>query len=125
MGLTPSRFSIGSDYHFMKLLHVAILGLSGLCGLALLDGEVGVALGRTVSSPLLLFTIWFLVFGFVGCQTAWMLRPFLGEPHLPYQLFRPRKDKLNFYLAVLESMKVLLRTRPERKNSDAKVAPSN
>jgi hypothetical protein len=35
-----------------------------------------------------LLKIWIVLFAFVGIQTAWMLRPFVGSPDLPPQFFR-------------------------------------
>lgn len=35
-----------------------------------------------------LLHIWILLFGFVGTQLAWTLRPFFGSPDKPFQLFR-------------------------------------
>lgn len=35
-----------------------------------------------------LLSIWIVLFAFVGIQTAWMLRPFVGSPDLPAQFFR-------------------------------------
>ena len=35
-----------------------------------------------------LLHIWLGLFAFVGIQTAWMLRPFVGAPHLAPQFFR-------------------------------------
>jgi hypothetical protein len=35
-----------------------------------------------------LLYIWILLFGFVGTQLAWTLRPFFGSPHEPFQIFR-------------------------------------
>jgi hypothetical protein len=32
--------------------------------------------------------IWILLFGFVGTQLAWTLRPFFGDPEAPFALFR-------------------------------------
>jgi hypothetical protein len=32
--------------------------------------------------------IWILLFGFVGTQLAWTLRPFFGDPDAPFALFR-------------------------------------
>jgi hypothetical protein len=31
---------------------------------------------------------WLVVYGFVGIQMAWVLRPFVGEPGRPVQFFR-------------------------------------
>jgi hypothetical protein len=35
-----------------------------------------------------LMRIWIFLFAFVGIQTAWILRPFVGAPNLPPQFFR-------------------------------------
>ena len=35
-----------------------------------------------------LLYIWILLFGFVGTQLAWTLRPFFGDPGQPFALFR-------------------------------------
>jgi len=44
------------------------------------------------------FRIWVLVFGLVGSQMGWLLRPFIGDPNLPFQWFRDREG--NFFEAV-------------------------
>jgi hypothetical protein len=38
--------------------------------------------------------VWCLVYGIVGAQMGWLLRPFLGAPDLPFTLFRPREDSV-------------------------------
>jgi hypothetical protein len=42
--------------------------------------------GQQASKTLLY--IWILLFGFVGTQLAWTLRPFFGSPDEPFQVFR-------------------------------------
>src|SRR4029453_10495097 len=44
------------------------------------------AAGERPASMLLLY-IWILLFGFVGTQLAWTLRPFFGTPGKPFELF--------------------------------------
>jgi len=46
----------------------------------------------------IVFRIWVVVFGLVGAQMAWVLRPFLGNPNLPFHWFRLRES--NFFEAV-------------------------
>ncbi len=41
----------------------------------------------------------------VGAQMAWILRPFIGTPDLPFTLFRDRES--NFFLGVTESIRQL------------------
>ena len=38
--------------------------------------------------------IWCVVYGVVGAQMGWLLRPFLGSPDLPFTLLRPREDNV-------------------------------
>ena len=67
-----------------------------------LEAFEGRALGRRIK---LVFTIWMFVFGLVGAQMSWILRPFVGSPDIPFQWFRPRGS--NFFEAVaglLQSM---------------------
>ena len=52
-----------------------------------------------------LFKIWMLVFGFVGAQMAWVLRPFLGTPHHLFTWFRPRES--SFFEAVMYALQHL------------------
>lgn len=44
------------------------------------------------------FTIWMFVFGLVGSQMAWILRPFIGTPGQAFTWFRPRGS--NFFESV-------------------------
>ncbi len=37
---------------------------------------------------MILLYIWILLFGFVGTQLAWTLRPLYGSPGAPFELFR-------------------------------------
>ncbi len=46
------------------------------------------------------FKTWMLLFGLVGSQMGWVLRPFIGNPNLPFHLFRPRQS--NFFAAVVK-----------------------
>jgi hypothetical protein len=43
-------------------------------------------LARPASRTLLY--VWIALFGFVGTQLAWVLRPFFGDPGQPFELFR-------------------------------------
>jgi hypothetical protein len=45
------------------------------------------AVAQRPASMTLLY-IWILLFGFVGTQLAWTLRPFFGDPGQPFGLFR-------------------------------------
>jgi hypothetical protein len=44
------------------------------------------------------FRCWVVLFGLVGAQMGWVLRPFIGDPGQPFAWFRPRDS--NFFQAV-------------------------
>jgi hypothetical protein len=63
------------------------------------------AAGERPASMLLLY-IWILLFGFVGTQLAWTLRPFFGNPGQPFELFRDIDG--TFYGNILSTLGSLL-----------------
>ena len=63
------------------------------------------AAGERPASMLLLY-IWILLFGFVGTQLAWTLRPFSGNPGQPFELFRDIDG--TFYGNILSTLGSLL-----------------
>jgi hypothetical protein len=67
-----------------------------------LDMPPGQALGRHTRS---VFACWMIVFALVGAQMGWVLRPFIGAPHLEFTWFRVRKS--NFFEAVLNALEGL------------------
>jgi hypothetical protein len=50
--------------------------------------------------------VWILLFGFVGTQLAWTLRPFFGDPDAPFALFREISG--TFYSNILRTIGTLL-----------------
>jgi hypothetical protein len=55
---------------------------------------------RPVSMGLL--NMWVVLYGFVGTQLAWTLRPFFGDPNMPFQIFRPIES--NFYVNIVHTL---------------------
>ena len=47
-----------------------------------------------------LLWIWIGVYAFVGVQTAWILRPFIGSPGSPLEFFRPEMWQDNAYVVL-------------------------
>jgi hypothetical protein len=47
-----------------------------------------------------------VIFGLVGAQMAWLLRPFIGAPSLEWEFFRIREG--NFFLSLLEHLSKLM-----------------
>lgn len=64
-------------------------------GPAAIDSIEGHTFGRHVK---LVFGIWIVVFGLVGAQMGWILRPFIGSPNEEFRWFRNRES--NFFQAV-------------------------
>jgi hypothetical protein len=49
-----------------------------------------------------LLYVWILLFGFVGTQLAWTLRPFFGSPGMKFSLYRDIEG--NFYGEILRTI---------------------
>jgi hypothetical protein len=54
----------------------------------------------------IVFKIWVIVFGLVGVQMAWVLRPFIGNPNLPFTWFRPTSS--NFFQGAYAAIRALI-----------------
>ncbi|MBE7379928.1 MAG: actin-binding WH2 domain-containing protein [Leptolyngbya sp. SIO1E4] len=97
------------DYHFFLLLNVAIFSLTGFVGVKLFYNGMKTVMEFGEKTPqirtqLLLF--WLVLYGLVGSQLGWTLRPFFGAPGQPFQLFRNIEG--NFYAQVIRSLRTLL-----------------
>ena len=68
-----------------------------------LEALEGHVLSRHVKT---VFYCWILIFGLVGTQMAWVLRPFFGKPDGQFQWFCPRGS--NFFEGVAEALRSLL-----------------
>jgi len=98
-----------SGYQFFKLLNVAICAITGFTGVLFLSqgmaviaaaGKEGARARRNV------VRLWVLIYGFVGSQMAWTLRPLIGAPSMKFELFRQLGG--NFYGNVLVSLGEML-----------------
>ncbi|MEE9404255.1 MAG: hypothetical protein V3V20_05135 [Algisphaera sp.] len=136
LGPIVAFFAVSTtSYPFMKLLNVGVCAVGGVLGLAFLlrtmhrivlvqntsdtlqadaqtdsDSENQVAaldaMGPTERRARSIFTIWLFVFSLVGAQMAWVLRPFIGDPNLPFQWLRNRES--NFFVDVFAAIYQLL-----------------
>jgi hypothetical protein len=68
-----------------------------------LDRMHNQAIGANVAT---IFRIWIVVFGLVGAQMGWVLRPFIGAPNVAFSLFRERDS--NFFEAVFHAIAKIL-----------------
>lgn len=113
-------FTLSSDsYPFMILLNVSLFAISGLVGLGFLLRALEPIIGappplppkvtdsnepkEVTTSPEFhhrqrqgssrtVFRAWALIYGIVGSQMGWILRPFIGDPALPFSWFRDRES---------------------------------
>ena len=109
-----------ASYPFMLLFNVAVYTVAGMLGLAFLlqtlhrlsvldvagclapasrprgnriepaealDPLENRVLSKHVKT---VFRLWVIVFALVGAQMGWVLRPFVGNPAIPFTWFRPR-----------------------------------
>jgi uncharacterized membrane protein len=97
------------SYQFFKLLNVVIFGITGVFGVKFLyDGmqllsqqdEVGKGTRTAILKS------WLCLYGFVGMQLGWFLRPFFGAPGSQFELFRAVQG--NFYLDILTAISQIL-----------------
>ena len=87
----PVLFLVASirNYDLAQFLSLLVGAFGGLVGLAVLVAgyrRLCDPLGNIFRSKFLV--LYFVIFGAVGAQLAWMLRPYVGSPSLPFQLFR-------------------------------------
>lgn len=123
-----------TSYPFIVLLNVAAFSLAGVLGLAFLlqtmhrltgpialpapepipeteeaerQSPIDLPAGQSFDRPTrLVFRCWILLFGVVGAQMGWVLKPFIGAPGLNFEWFRDRHS--NFFLDVLNKLGDLL-----------------
>ena len=94
-----------NDYYFFLLLNVAIFALTGILGVSFLYqimrpiANDDTAQGVKVRTNILRF--WLVLYGLVGSQLGWTLRPFFGSAG-QFELFRPREG--NFFSAVFNAI---------------------
>lgn len=111
------------SYHFFILLNTAVLALTGVVGLSFLVGGIRSMNQQALAEPLAadspqtlvsrprpvnmrLLQFWIVLYGFVGTQLAWTLRPFHNDPSRPFILLRPVAS--NFYVGVIHTLVQLL-----------------
>ncbi len=93
-----------NDKFFLLLLNVAVFMLTGILGVSFLyrtmkPTEADEQVGNTkIRKNILKF--WLGLYGFVGTQLGWTLRPFFGTGST-FEVFRPREG--SFFTAVWES----------------------
>nr|WP_290226054.1 hypothetical protein [Trichocoleus desertorum] len=97
------------DYQFFKLLNVVIFAITGLIGVnafyqAMRPTELESRADDRTRQKIL--QLWLVLYGFVGSQMGWILRPFFGAPNKEFELFRNLES--NIYSHVLDIVKNIL-----------------
>lgn len=98
-----------SQYQFFKLLNVGIFTIAGIMGVRFLSQGMRVVadMGTEGDRSLrLVLRLWMFLYAFVGSQLAWTIRPFMGAPSLPFELFRQLGG--NFYTNIFASIGEIL-----------------
>ncbi|MEW5860250.1 MAG: actin-binding WH2 domain-containing protein [Cyanobacteriota bacterium] len=94
------RLSI-NDYRFFQLLNVVIFTITGLVGINVFYRSLIYINEQDSESPknrTAMIRGWLVLYGFVGSQLGWTLRPFFGTPDKPFELFRPLESNFYFHL---------------------------
>ena len=98
-----------SQYQFFKLLNVVIFSIAGTVGTMFLAQGMRIVSGTDDAGARqrrLVMRIWMVVYGFVGSQLAWTIRPFIGAPGEDFELFRQLGG--NFYADIWSSIGEIL-----------------
>ncbi len=98
-----------NDYSFFLLLNVAIFGLTGILGVSFLYQVMRPVADddsfQNVKIRTNILRFWLGLYGFVGSQLGWTLRPFFGSPG-QFVLFRDREG--TFFTGVWNALQSLL-----------------
>jgi hypothetical protein len=98
------------EYNFFLLLNVLIMGITGGVGVRLFYKGMRDMVGPEAIEQNLrrrLLQGWVLLYGLVGSQLGWTLRPFFGYEGEPFQIFRPEIEG-NFYAQVFRILGSML-----------------
>jgi hypothetical protein len=100
-------FTFSTKSHpFMQLLNAAVFTVAGLAALRfLLQSFAGLATKHGGGRPGFVLRAWAVVYGLVAAQMGWILRPFIGSPHLDPALVRPTES--NVFFGLLEALRYL------------------
>lgn len=98
-----------NNYQFFKLLNVAIFILTGVIGVQFLyQGMKSISVqdeeGKSARTKILQF--WLILYGFVGSQLGWVIRPIFGNPDTKFVLFRQMQG--NIYLDIVNAISEVL-----------------
>ncbi|MDJ0717827.1 MAG: actin-binding WH2 domain-containing protein [Prochloraceae cyanobacterium] len=96
------RLSI-DDYNFFTLLNVAVFTVTGLIGVNFFYRSMIFLNNKQEEQrekSRIILKSWLVLYGFVGSQLGWTLRPFFGSPGKSFELFRDIES--NFYIQIVK-----------------------
>jgi hypothetical protein len=106
-----------TSYAFISLLNVIFFMLAGVVGLGFLARAVHTVFGeraneekptrdgaKSQSRARLIFRAWIVIYGIVGAQMGWILRPFIGNPEMDFTWFRHHRQS-NFFAALMDLLR--------------------
>ena len=101
-----------TEYPFFKLMNVIFFAVAGSLGVIFLQQGMRIVTeredgGEGIKTRRLIFILWIFLYGFVGSQMAWTLRPFVRSPSEPFVIVSERGG--NFYSDVVHSTAELIR----------------
>jgi hypothetical protein len=94
--------TVREQYTILVLLNAAVLAISSWWGLSFLRQGMRYVQPNTQVRQGRILTTWLLIYGFVGTQMGWALRPFFGAPGEPFVLLRGGGG--TFYSSVLTAL---------------------
>jgi hypothetical protein len=107
-----------TSYAFISLLNVIFFILAGVVGLGFLSRAVHTVFGEKDTAAdkapkestgsqgraRMIFRVWILIYGVVGAQMGWILRPFIGNPELEFVWLRHHRES-NFFAAMMDLLR--------------------
>lgn len=97
-------------YDFFKLLNVVFFAIAAFTGVSFLRLGMSTITDATTKegsqARRVIFSLWVVLYAFVGSQMAWTLSPFIGPPGEPFIIFA--KFGGNFYSDVIATIGRLL-----------------
>jgi len=108
-GPVVAFFTLFTDsYAFLVLLDVAVFVVGGAVSLGFLSRAVRVvfAEGDGQRRARWVYRTWLVIYGVVGAQMGWVLRPFVGNPQLEFSWFRHQREA-NVFRGVLDLLRDL------------------
>lgn len=86
--LTVFWYASSADYRTAILFNAAMFAVASVGAQGMLRRAYRPLIARNPKHRWLLGS-WLIIYGFIGIQMGWLLRPFIGAPGEPVQFFRP------------------------------------